>query len=100
MWVASARRLRCRPVPDSREVVILAGSLEIARSRRALRLLEAASPPATPWRTWSGATRSRSRSRSRSRIRSLAGFMRVWITPDGVGPFKGAAGSGGWQGAG
>lgn len=34
-----------RLVPDGREVVVMAGSTEIARSRRALRLLETASPP-------------------------------------------------------
>ena len=34
-----------RLVPDSREVIVLAGDVEIARSRRALRLLETASPP-------------------------------------------------------
>jgi len=34
-----------RLVLDAREVVVMAGGLEIARSRRALRLLETASPP-------------------------------------------------------
>lgn len=34
-----------RLVADGREVVVMAGPLEIARSRRALRLLETASPP-------------------------------------------------------
>jgi uncharacterized protein (DUF427 family) len=34
-----------RLAADSREVVVMAGSLEIARSRQALRLLETASPP-------------------------------------------------------
>jgi len=34
-----------RLVPDAREVVVMAGSVEIARSCQALRLLETASPP-------------------------------------------------------
>lgn len=32
--------------PDRREVVIMAGAIEVARTRRAMRLLETASPPA------------------------------------------------------
>ena len=31
--------------PDAREVLVMAGRVEIARTRRALRLLETASPP-------------------------------------------------------
>lgn len=34
-----------RVEPDAREVVIRAGALEVARTRRALRVLETASPP-------------------------------------------------------
>jgi uncharacterized protein (DUF427 family) len=34
-----------RLVPDAREIVVRAGQIEIARTRRALRLLETASPP-------------------------------------------------------
>lgn len=34
-----------RLVPDAREIVVRAGEMEIARTRRALRMLETASPP-------------------------------------------------------
>lgn len=34
-----------RLVPDEREVVVVAGDFEVARSRRCLRVLETASPP-------------------------------------------------------
>jgi uncharacterized protein (DUF427 family) len=34
-----------RLVPDAREVVVMAGDTEVARTRHALRLLETASPP-------------------------------------------------------
>lgn len=142
-----------RLVPDGREVVVLAGGIEIARSRRALRLLETASPPgfylpAPDVRTdlltpaagaslceWKGqavywsvpplagdALDSVAWSYPQplapygalaghfgfypQRLACFVGGVRVqpqpgrfyagWITPEVVGPFKGAAGSGGW----
>lgn len=137
---------------DTREVVILWGHTEVARSRRALRVLETAHPPSfyIPWedvqRTllqpasggslceWKGPARYWSLvdgSRSLPRVawsypqplagaEALAGgvafyprdldcrvdgqrvtpqpggFYGGWVTPELVGPFKGAAGSEGW----
>ena len=138
---------------DSREVIVLAGDLEIARSRRALRLLETASPPGfylpaqdvrtALLRPAAGASQCEWKGQAAywsvqppggdaldsvawcypqplAPYEALAGYfgfypqhlacfvggVRVqpqpgrfyagWITPDVVGPFKGAAGSGGW----
>ena len=142
-----------RLVPDSREVVILAGDTEIARSRRALRLLETASPPGfylpaqdvrtALLRPAAGASQCEWKGQAAYwsvqppsgdaldsvawcypqplapygalaghfgfypqhlacfvggvRVQSQPGrFYAGWITPEVVGPFKGAAGSGGW----
>ena len=142
-----------RLVLDTREVIVMAGNLEIARSRRALRLLETASPPgfylpARDVRTefllpaagashceWKGQAAYWSvRLPAGDALDSVAwsypqplepyaalaghfgfypqhlacfvGGVRVqpqpgrfyagWITPDVVGPFKGAPGSGSW----
>ena len=142
-----------RLVPDAREVIVMAGSVEIARSCQALRLLETASPPgfylpALDVRTdlftpaaglsnceWKGEavywsvkqpegdkldSVAWSYPQPLAPYEALAGhfgfypqhlacfvdgarvqpqpgrFYAGWITLDVIGPFKGAAGSGGW----
>lgn len=138
--------------PDAREVVIVAAGIEIARSRRAMRVLETASPPTfylhpddvlmqflqpasgTSYCEWKGAAAYwsvrvpgaafdrlawsyPSPNDAFALIRDWIGFypsplactvgaIRVqpqpgrfyagWVTPEVVGPFKGAPGSTGW----
>jgi Domain of unknown function (DUF427) len=61
----------------------------VARTTRAIRVLETAHPPSfyLPWRDVA---------RTLFREAPGGGFYGGWITPELVGPFKGAPGSGGW----
>jgi len=139
-------------VADSREVVIRWGAREVARTRRAVRVLETAHPPSfyLPWNDvareflhpapgsslceWKGPAQYWSLIDGADRLTGVAwsyprpyadaellaecvafypaqlactvaglpvlpqpgGFYGGWITPELVGPFKGAAGSSGW----
>lgn len=141
-----------RLAPDTREVVIRWGDVEVARSRRCVRVLETAHPPSfyLPWADvarhllqpapgsslceWKGPARYWSLVNGSKSLPGVAwsypeplaeaqalaecvafypaqlqctvdgavvmpqpgGFYGGWITPELVGPFKGAPGSGGW----
>ncbi len=138
--------------PDTREVVIRWGDLEVARTRRAVRVLETSHPPSfyLPWNDvarhlllptpggsmceWKGPARYWTLVDGERQLPGVAwsypqpmagaealadcvafypalldcrvdgaqvlpqpgGFYGGWITPELVGPFKGAPGSQGW----
>lgn len=142
-----------RLAPDTREVVVRWGEIEVARTRRAVRVLETSHPPSfyLPWADvvardllrpapggsfceWKGPAQYWSLVRGDQRLPGVAwsypqplagaealadcvafypaaldctvdgaavsaqpgGFYGGWITPELVGPFKGAPGSEGW----
>jgi uncharacterized protein (DUF427 family) len=142
-----------RLAPDTREVVVKWGEVEVARTTQAIRVLETAHPPSfyLPWRDvlarqlfheapgssfceWKGPARYWSLIAPGRRLPAVAwsypqplagaeaiadcvafyasslectvggqraisqpgGFYGGWITPELVGPFKGAPGSSGW----
>lgn len=142
-----------RLAPDAREVLVRWGEIEVARTTRAMRVLETAHPPSfyLPWRDvardlfqpasgsslceWKGPARYWSLVHAGRRLTAVAwsypaplpgaepladcvalyaasplecrvggalvtpqpgGFYGGWITPELVGPFKGAPNSVGW----
>ena len=73
-----------RIVPDAREVVVRAGAVEIARSRRALRVLETASPP-TFYLPWADVRRDCFEAAAGGSFCEWKGAARYWsvVTPGG-----------------